>query len=79
MLGVGAASAGQPKGGWLFGEGGRFSAQAICEEDRALLLEHVFECMPQHYATTTVARLVGAANMVAYTVDQTTLLRVVNG
>ena len=49
------------------------------EEDRALLLGHAIEGMPQHYATATIARLVEMANKVKETFDRTTLLRVVNG
>jgi integrase len=48
-------------------------------EDRALLLGHAIEGMPQHYATATVARLVEVANKANETRDRTTLLRVVNG
>ena len=51
----------------------------MSEEDRALLLGHAMDDMPQHYASATVARLVEAANKVANTRDRTTLLRVVNG
>lgn len=36
------------------------------------------EGMPQPYATATVARLLEVANKVQFTVDRTTLLRVVN-
>lgn len=39
---------------------------------------HAIEGMPQPYATATVARLVEVANKVQFTVDRTTLLRVVN-
>jgi hypothetical protein len=49
------------------------------EEDRALLLGHSINGMPQHYATATVARLVDVANRVFETRDRTTLLRVANG
>lgn len=59
--------------------GQRLRDAGVSEEDRALLLGHAIEGMPQHYATATVARLVDAANKVAFTVDRTTLLRVVNG
>lgn len=59
--------------------GQRLRDAGVSEEDRALLLGHAIEGMPQHYATATVARLVDAANRVAHTVDRTTLLRVVNG
>ncbi len=59
--------------------GQRLRDAGVSEEDRALLLGHAMEGMPQHYATATVARLVDAANRVQHTVDRTTLLRVVNG
>jgi len=59
--------------------GQRLRDAGVAEEDRALLLGHLIEGMPQHYATATVARLVDAANKVATTIDRTTLLRVVNG
>ncbi|VTU40331.1 hypothetical protein H4CHR_05070 [Variovorax sp. PBS-H4] len=58
---------------WKIGDGG------VAEEDRALLLGHAIEGMPQHYATATVERLVEAANKATNTFDRTTLLRVVNG
>lgn len=59
--------------------GQRLRDAGVSEEDRALLLGHAIDGMPQHYATATVARLVDAANSVANTRDRTTLLRVVNG
>lgn len=59
--------------------GQRLRDAGVNEEDRALMLGHAMEGMPQHYATATVARLVEAANRVQHTVDRTTLLRVVNG
>lgn len=59
--------------------GQRLRDAGVSEEDRALLLGHAIEGMPQHYATATVARLVDATNKVQGTVDRTTLLRVVNG
>jgi len=59
--------------------GQRLRDAGVSEEDRALLLGHAIEGMPQHYATATVARLVEAANKAQYTVDRTTLLSVVNG
>ena len=57
----------------------RLRDAGVAEEDRALLLGHAIEGMPQHYATATIARLVDAANKVQSTRDRTTLLRVVNG
>ncbi|MDP3228473.1 MAG: site-specific integrase [Acidovorax sp.] len=59
--------------------GQRLRDAGVSEEDRALLLGHAIEGMPQHYATATVARLVEVANKAQYTVDRTTLLSVVNG
>lgn len=59
--------------------GQRLRDAGVREEDRALLLGHAIEGMPQHYATATVARLVDAANSAALTRDGTTLLRVANG
>ena len=59
--------------------GQRLRDAGVREEDRALLLGHAIDGMPQHYATATVARLVEAANKAQYTVDRTTLLSVVNG
>ena len=57
----------------------RLREAGVPEEDRALLLGHAIEGMPQHYATATIARLVEMANKVKETFDRTTLLRVVNG
>jgi integrase len=59
--------------------GQRLRDAGVSEEDRALLLGHAIEGMPQHYASATVARLVDAANLVTKTRDRTTLLRVANG
>jgi len=59
--------------------GMRLRKAGVSEEDRAILLGHALEGMPQHYATATIARLVEAANKVRETRDRTTLLRVVNG
>ncbi|HEV7913023.1 MAG TPA: tyrosine-type recombinase/integrase [Albitalea sp.] len=59
--------------------GQRLRDAGVAEEDRALLLGHAIDGMPQHYATATIARLVDAANKVQDTRDRTTLLRVVNG
>lgn len=59
--------------------GQRLRDAGVSEEDRALLLGHAIEGMPQHYATATVARLVEAVNRVSKTRDRTTLLRVANG
>lgn len=59
--------------------GQRLRDAGVPEEDRALLLGHAIDGMPQHYATATIARLVEMANKVRETFDRTTLLRVVNG
>jgi integrase len=59
--------------------GQRLRDAGVSEEDRALLLGHAIEGMPQHYASATVARLVDTANSVTKTRDRTTLLRVANG
>ena len=59
--------------------GQRLREAGVPAEDRALLLGHATEDMPQHYATSTIARLVEVANKVTQTRDRTTLLRVING
>jgi integrase len=59
--------------------GQRLRDAGVVKEDRALLLGHACDDMPEHYASATVARLVGEANKVGQTLDRTTLLRVVNG
>lgn len=59
--------------------GQRLREAGVSAEDRALLLGHAAEDMPQHYASSTIARLVELANRVADTRDRTTLLRVING
>ena len=59
--------------------GQRLREAGVPQEDRALLLGHAVEGMPQHYATSTIARLVDLANSVTQTTDRTTLLRVING
>ena len=59
--------------------GQRLRDAGVSEEDRALLLGHAGNGMPQHYATATVARLLEAANAVLKTRDRTMVLRVVNG
>lgn len=59
--------------------GQRLRDAGVSEEDRAPLLGHVTDGMPQHYASATVADRVDAANKVAQTIDRTTLLRMVNG
>lgn len=57
----------------------RLRDAGVSEEDRALLLGHANAGMAQHYATSTVERLIEVANKVAETRDRTTILRVVNG
>jgi integrase len=59
--------------------GQRLREAGVLKEDRALLLGHACEDMPEHYASATVARLVAEANKVGGTIDRTTLLKVVNG
>jgi integrase len=59
--------------------GQRLREAGTSEEDRALLLGHAVEGMPQLYATATIARLTEVANSVLTTRDRTTLLRLVNG
>ena len=59
--------------------GQRLQDAGASEEDRALLLGHAGNGMPQHYAAATVARLLEAANAVLKTRDRTMVLRVVNG
>jgi len=58
--------------------GQRLREAGVQAEDRALLLGHALEGMPQHYATATIARLVTLANKVTETRDHVTLLRVIN-
>lgn len=58
----------------------RLREAGVPEEDRNLLLGHAGgERMAQHYAASTVQRLVEQANKIGETRDRTTLLRVVNG
>lgn len=59
--------------------GQRLRDAGVAREDRASLLGHATEGMPEHYATATIARLLDAANKVGETRDRTTLLQVVNG
>lgn len=59
--------------------GQRLRDAGVSEEDRALLLGHAVQGMPQHYATATLERLLEAANSVLQTRDRTMVLRVVNG
>jgi integrase len=59
--------------------GQRLREAGVQAEDRALLLGHALEGMPQHYATATIARLVALANKTRETSDHVTLLRVING
>jgi len=59
--------------------GQRLRDAGVMKEDRALLLGHAVEDMPEHYATATVERLVEAANKATNTRDRMTLLRVANG
>lgn len=57
----------------------RLRDAGVPEEDRSLLMGHAFAGMAQHYASSTVSRLIDVANRVSETRDRTTLLRVVNG
>lgn len=57
----------------------RLRAAGVAKEDRAALLGHAVEDMPEHYATAEVSRLVELANRATKTRDRTTLLRVANG
>jgi integrase len=56
--------------------GQRLRDAGVAEEDRALLLGHAVQGMPQHYATATLERLLDAANSVQHTKDRTMVLRV---
>lgn len=55
----------------------RLRDAGVSEEDRALLLGHAIDGMPQHYAAATVARLIEQANRVQDVQDRTTVLRLV--
>lgn len=59
--------------------GQRLRQAGVSKEDRDLLLGHASPDMSQHYAASTVQRLVQQANRVRETIDRTTLLQVVNG
>ena len=59
--------------------GQRLRDAGVLKEDRDLLMGHASEGMAQHYATSTVARLIDLANKVSETRDRMTILRVVNG
>lgn len=50
----------------------------VLPEDRALLLGHAVEGMPQHYAISTLERMLEAANKVLKGQDRTMVLRVIN-
>jgi integrase len=58
--------------------GQRLRAAGVSNEDRAVLLGHAVESMPEHYATPTIARLIEMSNLTTATRDTATLLRVVN-
>ncbi|MES2887282.1 MAG: tyrosine-type recombinase/integrase [Pseudomonadota bacterium] len=58
--------------------GQRLRDAGTAPEDRALLLGHAIDGMPQHYAAATIARLVEVANSVAGTRDRMTLLKVIS-
>ncbi len=59
--------------------GQRLREAGISEKDRAVLMGHVVDSMPEHYATPTIAHLIECANLVKDTRDSPTLLRIVNG
>lgn len=59
--------------------GQRLRDAGVAAEDRALLMGHAIEGMPQHYATATISRLVDVANQANDAGDRLTLLRVING
>lgn len=59
--------------------GQRLRQAGVPKEDRGLLMGHAVEDMPEHYATSTVERLVEQANKVSETRDRVTLLQVANG
>jgi len=59
--------------------GQRLRDAGVQEEDRALLLGHAVQGMPQHYATATLERILDAANSVLKTRDRTMVLRIANG
>ncbi len=58
--------------------GQRLRAAGVSGEDRSAIMGHTTEGMAEHYATSTVDRLIKLANSVNSTTDQTTLLQVVN-
>jgi hypothetical protein len=57
----------------------RLRDPGVSEEDRALLLGHAGNGMPQHYAAATVAKLLEATNAVLKARDRTMVLPVANG
>ena len=57
--------------------GQRLRSAGVTDEDRALLLGHASQEMPQHYATATIARLLEAANSALETDDRETILRII--
>lgn len=59
--------------------GQRLRDAGVSEEDRALLLGHAGNGMPQHYAAATVAKRLEATNAVRKTRDRTMVLRGANG
>jgi hypothetical protein len=58
--------------------GQRLRETGVKKEDRDALLGHTSEEMSDHYAASTVARLIDQANLVAGTRGSTTLLRLMN-
>lgn len=59
--------------------GQRLRDAGVTSEDRSLLLGHAIEGMSQHYAVSTLERMLEAANSVLTGQDRTMVLRVVNG
>jgi hypothetical protein len=57
----------------------RLRDPGVSEEDRALLLGHAGNGMPQHYAAATVAKLLEATNAVLKARDRTMVLPVAKG
>ncbi len=57
--------------------GQRLRSAGVTDEDRALLLGHASQEMPQHYATAAIARLLEAANSALETDDRETILHII--
>lgn len=60
--------------------GQRLRAAGVSEEDRAVLMGHAIDGMPEHYATPTIVHLIECANAVTQNQrDTPTVLRIING